>query len=101
MGKVLDCNKISWLCGLCNDLKDIPHLPKKDSTEIMAQYLNKKKCDYMLLLHDNNTNKLFNEANLDSSFTNEVMLPVPEKTSCISFAHETRKIWMSIMMRPY
>ena len=28
IGKVLDCNKIRWLCGLCNDLKDIPNLPK-------------------------------------------------------------------------
>jgi len=29
--------------------------------------------------------------NLESSSTNEVMFPVPEKTLCISFARETRK----------
>jgi len=45
----------------------------------------------MLLLHHNKTNKLFNEANLESSFTNEVVFPVPEKTLCLSFAQETRK----------
>jgi len=61
-GKVLNHNKIRWLRGLCNDLKDIPNLPKKDSTEIMTQYLIEKKYDFMLLLHDNKTNKLFNEA---------------------------------------
>jgi len=90
-GKVLNRNKIRWLRGLCNDLRSIPNLPKKDSTEIMTQYLIEKKYDFMLLLHDNNTDRLFNEANLESSFTNEVIMPVPEKTSCLSFAQETRK----------
>ena len=42
-GKVLNRNKIRWLRGLCNDLRSIPNLPKKDSTEIMTQYLIEKK----------------------------------------------------------
>jgi len=91
-GRLLSRQKIHWLGGLCNSLKEIENIDKDlNSTEKMIKYLEKNNFEYMMLVHDQQQDKLFNEVNIQSNpYTHSINLPDNERECCFTFAHETR-----------
>ena len=51
-GLMLSRQNCAYIGGLCNELKDLPDLTSKSTTEIMISYLEKSNHDFMVLMHD-------------------------------------------------
>ena len=63
-GQMLSRQNCAYLGGLCNELKDLPDLETKSSTEIMIDYLVKSGYEYYVLFHDPVIQAVRSEAHL-------------------------------------
>ena len=92
-GKYLSKQKIRWMTDLCNSLEE--NNDNKDnlnSTEKMMRYLDKNNLDYMILYHDHQEGKLFNQVITENGYTQTVDLPSTENSICLTFANDTRRV---------
>ena len=65
-GQMLSRQNCAYIGGLCNELKDLPDLEAKSSTEIMVSYLEKSNHDFFVLLHDPVVKAVRSEVNMAS-----------------------------------
>ena len=63
-GQMLSRQNCAYLGGLCNELKDLPDLASKSSTEIMIDYLEQSGHEYFVLFHDPVIQAVRSEAHL-------------------------------------